>query len=164
MPTDLSRSSREHEDITGCRDSWFLSRLERFLFQTGNDFVLHSVFCSTLPAWAGLEFLAGVKPWQGMDTLPELGCSRSTTGLLTPKQPCSASSQSIPTGKTLLCKALCPHSSPARMAQEMVLRWAGLRRETSLTLHPWTPLFIPGHPPASLNTTQIPRESRGGRV
>lgn len=50
------------EDVTGCSDSWFLSRLEKLLFHTGNYFVLHSVFCSTLPVWAGVEFLAGVKP------------------------------------------------------------------------------------------------------
>lgn len=108
--------------------------------------------CCTLYFAALCQFGLGWSFWlglnhgtEGMDTLPELGCSRSTTGLLTPKQPCSASSQSIPTGKTPLCKALCPHSSPARMAQEVLLGWAGLRKETSLTLHPWASLCIPGH-------------------
>lgn len=113
--------------------------------------------CCTLYFAAFCQFGLGWSFWlglnhgtEGMDTLPELGCSRSTTGLLTPKQPCSASSQSIPTGKTPLCKAPCPHSSPARSTRGAAgMGWpkeGDIPHLASLgiPLHPWTQHRSPG--------------------
>lgn len=136
---------RGHEDVSACSDSWFLSLLERLLFQTGNYSVLHSVFCSTLPLWAGLEFVAGVEPWQAGDG------HTSRHGIFQehhwPAHPqaallCQFTNSSLQ-GSLSSC-------FPMRMAQDVALGWAGLRREGSLTLH--------------LDMTQILRESRGGRV
>lgn len=66
--------------------------------------------------WAGLEFVVGLnRGRQGMDTLPDLGYSRNTTDLLTPRPDLSV--YKLPSAR--ICVLLPPHDDDTRCGAGM---------------------------------------------